>query len=314
MRKNIFANIISIMLALLMLSACSGKNTNPDNQKAKGNDAVVTTADSGAANDKDIVVPKFYYASYEDGSNEKIWAEKQDFAKASDYKFSGQSKTEEIDTKKKSTKNVLELGNFIYKESRSVTGPDSQTASVMHGVYDMYVSSDGKTEAEYFEGTDVMTFFFASNVSQTGTKITENEAIDIAKSFLEKALTGYSLKGLECSVQLDDGTFKVVFKQMTEGVCTSEAIMVGVTEYGEIRGYNGRCVKKLEKLGGVATVDSLNNAEKLLVEALDKTDISYTVQAQKYIDVDYSGNVYMVFKVDVALETDISTEIIYVPM
>ncbi len=162
-----------------------------------------------------------------------------------------------------------------------------------------------------------MTFFLNRNSNNNSDeKIDEQKAKEIADAFIVNIVPDYSLEGMHTTVDYDSilHTFYVGYAKTINGMITDEDILVGVSEYGQIKGYNGENVKGYDSITVNITDENVNAAVTLLSEALSENELSFSVAEEKYLVTDYAGNVYLSVTVETNDEAGLCTHKVYIPI
>lgn len=262
--------------------------------------------------------PDVYYTSKE-GANARLWKLEDGFEFLDDLKLFGKSRKWIIKEKANDSKTVDGFGTFKYKESEFVDG-----YSVLHPVkkvYETYATLDNSMIATFFQDTDVMTYFCNNNIVQTGEKIDELKAKEIADDFLKKYIkidpdvNRYLLEGFQISVEsLTLGTFTVSYVKCIEGLPTDEVLTVCVSEYGQICSYDGRNIRQYINNDHIISKEKINDAQERLENALNKKNLDYSIGENKYLATDSNGKVYLSVTVEVKNGNDVISQQMYVPV
>lgn len=310
MKSNRLASILSLILALLLLGSCANSGENKKNYDTPSKSDVTTLQDD---NSDSVKTPKFYYLGTEASS---VFQSNENFAKASDYMFGGKTATNVIETKKNTTKNILDRGTFTYLESKVIfTDIKSGKVASIYGVHDTYVSADGKTEVTFLEGTDTITFYEEKKDETLTEKIDIRKAKEISDAFLAKILPGYSLEDMHTTMDEDvSGTQKSFwfgYAKKINGLISDEDILVWVSEYGQIRGYNGENVRKYDKLASSITSEKISKAVGEFNEAIKDIESLASCPTENYICTDNDGKIYVSVAV---VMSETHRELFYIPI
>ena len=168
--------------------------------------------------------------------------------------------------------------------------------------YDVYTTEYGD-QYEFFDSSNILCFLHRQkkNINQSGKKITESEAKQVADAFLSEVVSAeYLTRYQYCNTNVGyHNDYMVIYESFVHNYRTEDSLCVWVTQNGIISGYNAYNVYRFFSLEDTISETQLEAAHAQLKQAVRELSLeeAYTDCGDPYLLMNRDGAPYLAMPV-----------------